>query len=242
MIRAALTLALIVASVAAGFALGGPLGATVVAGTVAVAAIAVRLLFARFAHAMFRAGRMDEARRYYRVLASLAWRRSRRDAAQVSIAASWIGCGDYARGLEVLATVAPDRLDPEVRAGWLNNRAYARLRLGADAAEATAALADVRAALALYAEVPALLHTEALALYACGELDAAIAAWESLWERAELPPRLDAERCDDLAAAWARRGETSYADDYRRRAVAAVPIAPWRSDAASPLPALPVLE
>lgn len=245
MIRAALTIAATVALVAAGLALGGPLGATVVAGTIAVVALAVRLLFARFAHAMFRAGRMEEARRYYRVLAALAWRRRRRDAAQVSIAASWIGDGAYARGLEVLATVAPERLDPEVRAGWLNNRAYARLRLGADAAEATAALADVRAALALYAEVPALLHTEALALYACGDLDAAIAAWESLWERAELPARLDAERCDDLAAAWARRGETSYAGDYRRRAVAAVPVAPWRSAAAassSPLPALPVLD
>lgn len=242
MIRAALTIVVAAALVAAGLALGGPLGATVVVATLTLVGLVVRLLFARFAHSMFRAGRMDEARRYYRVLAALAWRRARRDAAQVSIAATWIGEGGYARGLEVLETVTPERLAPEVRAGWLNNRAYARLRLGARAADATAALADVRAALALYAEVPALLHTEALALYACGDAEAAIAAWESLWERAELPPRLDAERCDDLAAAWASRGEASYADDYRRRAVAAVPIAPWRSTSAEPALALPVLE
>ena len=117
MLRALASLVIAAAAVGAGAAVAGNLGGVIALALVLLVALAVRLLFARFAHAMFRAGRMDEARRYYRVLASLAWRRSRRDAAQVSIAASWIGCGDYARGLEVLATVAPDRLDPEVRAG-----------------------------------------------------------------------------------------------------------------------------
>jgi hypothetical protein len=213
-------------------ALAGNLGGAIALALVLLVAAAVRLLFPRFAHAMFRAGRMGEARRYYRVLAAVAWRRGRRAAAQVSIAATYLGAGDYARGAAILATVDPARLDPTTRAGWLNDRAYAALRTGAAGAEARAALADVRAALAVVAEVPALLHTEGLALYACGEVDAAIAAWEAMWERGDLGARLDAERCDDLAAAWERRGESAYAADYRRRAAAAMPAAPWRRAAA----------
>ncbi|MBK9032535.1 MAG: hypothetical protein IPL61_14695 [Myxococcales bacterium] len=228
MVRAAASLVLVAAVVAVGAAAGGDLGGAVAAAAVVLVAVTVRFLFARFAHAMFRAGRMVEARRYYRVLAVAAWRRRRRAAARVSIAATHIGVGDYRRGLALLAELAPDDLDPATRAGWLNNRAYANLRTGATGAAAEAALADARAALALYVDVPALLHTEALALYACGRVDDAIAAWEALWERAELTQRLDAERCDDLAAAWAGRGEGAYAADYRRRALASAAAAPWR--------------
>jgi tetratricopeptide (TPR) repeat protein len=229
MLRALASLVIAAAAVGAGAAVAGNLGGVIALALVLLVALAVRLLFARFAHAMFRAGRMNEARRYYRVLAIAAWRGGRRAAAQVSIAATYLGEGDYPRAQTALAAIAPAALEPTTRAGWLNNRAYAALRAGATGAAARAALADARAALALVADVPAVLHTEALALYACGEIDAAIAAWEALWERGELPARLDAERCDDLAAAWERRGEAAYAADYRRRAAAAVPVAPWRA-------------
>lgn len=231
MVRALGSLVVIAAIVIAAAAVGGNLGGALALALAALVAAVVRWLFPRFAHAMFRAGRMDEARRYYRVLAAVAWRRDRRAAARVSIAATYLGDADYARGQAALATVDPARLDASTRAGWLNNRAYAALRAGAAGEAAQAALTDVRAALALVADVPAVLHTEGLALAACGELDAAIAAWEALWERGELSARLDAERCDDLAAAWDRRGEPAYAADYRRRALAAAPHAPWRGSA-----------
>lgn len=228
MLPALIQLVMAATAIAAGGLVAGSLGAVVAGALVGLTAAATRLLFARFGHLMFRAGRMVEARRYYQVLAVAAWRRSRRAAARVSIAATYVGAGDYARGQALLAAIAPDHLDAATRAGWLNNRAYASLRAGATGAAAEAALADVRAALALYAEVPALLHTEALALARCGRLDDAIAAWDALWQRGELAPRLDAERRDDLAVAWAARGEAAYADDYRRQARAAVPDAPWR--------------
>lgn len=230
MVPALIQLVLAIAVVAVGQAGAGAIGALAALTMVGLTAAAVRLTFARFGHLMFRAGRMAEARRYYRVLAVAAWRRTRRDAARVSIAATYVGAGDYARGRALLDAIAPDRLEPATRAGWLNNRAYAALRAGARGDEARAALADVRAALALYAEVPAFLHTEALALYACGEPDRAIAAWEALWQQVERSPRLDAERRDDLAAAWEARGETAYAEDYRRWAKATVPSAPWRGE------------
>jgi hypothetical protein len=38
----------------------------------------------------------------------------------------------------------------------------------------------------------------------------------------ELPARLEAERCRDLAKAWSQKGETAYAEDYRLRAEALV--------------------
>ena len=109
----------------------GNLGAVFALALVLFVALAVRLLFARFAHAMFRAGRMLEARRYYRVLAVAAWRRGRRAAARVSIAATYLGDADYPRGAAALATIDPGQLDATTRAGWLNNRAYAALRGGA---------------------------------------------------------------------------------------------------------------
>jgi hypothetical protein len=34
----------------------------------------------------------------------------------------------------------------------------------------------------------------------------------------QLSPRLEAERCRELARAWTQKGEAAYADDYRLRA------------------------
>ncbi|MEZ4404040.1 MAG: hypothetical protein R3B06_28720 [Kofleriaceae bacterium] len=232
MLRALASVTAAVAAVTLGGALGGSLGLVVAGAWVALAALLVRFAFARFGHLMFVAGRMREARRYYGVLAVVAWRRSRRVAARVSIAATFLGQGDYRRGRAALDRLDPAELDVTTRAGWLNNRAYAALRDGASGTAAEAALADVRAALALHADVPALLHTEALALAACGRTEQAIAAYEALWQRGDLAPRLEAERCDDLADAWAARGERDYAADYRHRAAAAAAVRPWRGPAA----------
>ena len=83
MLRALASLVIAAAAVGAGAAVAGNLGGVIALALVLLVALAVRLLFARFAHAMFRAGRMNEARRYYRVLAIAAWRSGRRAAARV---------------------------------------------------------------------------------------------------------------------------------------------------------------
>jgi len=41
---------------------------------------------------------------------------------------------------------------------------------------------------------------------------------EAMRAGGELPLRLEAERCRELAAAWERKGQRAYADDYRDRA------------------------
>jgi predicted Zn-dependent protease len=100
---------------------------------------------------------------------------------------------------------------------WLNNRACAALAAGGDA---HAALALVEEASALRPDVPALQHTRGMALLAVGRIDDAIAVLDGMRAGGELPPRLESERCRDLAKAWAAKGEAAYADDYRMRAEA----------------------
>lgn len=239
MVRALALVAVAAAIVLAAAAVASVPAAIIAGLSLGLLALGTRLLVPRFAHAMFTSGRYADARRYYQLLVLVSVLPRRRAAAQVSYAGTFLAEGRYADGLRRLDALDGDRLDPPTRAGWLNNRAYAALRLGARGADAEAALRDVRAALALHADVPGLLHTEALALLACDRLDDAIAALEALWQHAEVPPRLDAERCDDLATAWAARGEHAYADDYRRRAAMAVPDAPWRTTHAA-MPDLPI--
>jgi hypothetical protein len=40
---------------------------------------------------------------------------------------------------------------------------------------------------------------------------------EGLWGKDELAPRLEAERCADLARAWRAKGHADYAADYEAR-------------------------
>ena len=80
------------------------------------------------------------------------------------------------------------------------------------------ALVEVERALALRPDVPGIHHTRARALIAVGRLDDAIAVLEAMRAGGELPLRLEAERCRELAAAWERKGQRDYADDYRDRA------------------------
>jgi len=229
MVRALVLLTLGAAVIGAAVATAG-LPAAILAGlTLGLLAMGTRILVPRFAHAMFTTGRFVDARRYYQLLALVSVMPRRRAAAQVSCASTYLAAGRYDDGERLLARLDPARLDGATHAGWLNNRAYAALRTGARGPAAEAALRDVRTALALHPDVPGLLHTEALALLAVGQVEDAIRGLEALWEHgAEVPPRLEAERCDDLATAWAARGEHAYADDYRRRALRAVADAPWR--------------
>jgi tetratricopeptide (TPR) repeat protein len=133
----------------------------------------------------------------------------------MSIAACWLAAGEVERGARALAKVDERALEGAARAAWLNNRAYAALRAGDDPA---AALAWIDEATRLRPDVPGLVHTRGLALLACGRTDDAIRAFETMWELADLPPRLEAERCRDLARAWEAKGHLDYAADYRARA------------------------
>ncbi len=212
------------------------MGLALVVAALAGAMLALRFVLPRLAHRSFIAGRFAEARRRYRAIVWTSVSRRRRAAARVSIAGAYLAEGRWADGGAATDAIDGDALEPATRAGWFNNRAYAALRLGARDAAAERALVQVREALRLRPEVPALLHTEGLALLATGRTDEAIRVFESLWEHGNLGPRLESERAADLARAWAARGETAYAADYARRARQALPDAPWNAsdDAVAP--------
>jgi hypothetical protein len=182
---------------------------------VALGALLVVVVMPRAAHAAFARGDLGAARFRYRVLARLSPTRARRGAARVSVAACWLAAGDVDRGGAELARVDEGALDGAGRAAWLNNRAYAGLRTGGDPA---ASLAWADEALKLRPDVPGVVHTRGLALLACARTDDAIRAFEDMWHLGELAPRLEAERCRDLARAWEAKGHLDYAADYRARA------------------------
>lgn len=190
------------------------------AAALAFAAMGLSLQVLRFAlpawaHAAFARGELGAARRRYRLLASLTWLRHRRVHAELSLAAVELALGQHAAAQAALDGLDDHELDGDARAAWLNNRAYARLRQHHQLEEA-AALAH--AAVQLRPDVPGIRHTHGLALLARGQVDAAIAALDELHRMTELPAPLEAERCEDLAAAWSQKGEAAYAAEYRRRA------------------------
>jgi predicted Zn-dependent protease len=180
-----------------------------------VAVLYVWLWLPRAAHAAFEATSYDAAARRYRVLEVMAPTAARERAALLSRA----GCAIAARQLplaeRLLAALDGAVLPNADRAVWLNNRACLQLASGSDA-HAALALADEAGA--LRPDVPALQHTRALALLAVGRIDDAIAALDHMRGGSELSPRLEEDRCRELARAWAAKGETAYAEDYRLRA------------------------
>jgi predicted Zn-dependent protease len=171
----------------------------------------------RLAHAAFEAGKVAVAARRYRWLERLAHTSGRERAARLSRAGCSVAAGELERAEALLAAIDPARLAVAERAVWLNNRACAQLAASGDAA---AALALADEAGALRPDVPALQHTRAMALLAVGRVDDAIAVLDGMRTGGELPPRLEAERCRELARAWTQKGETAYAEDYRVRAEA----------------------
>jgi predicted Zn-dependent protease len=180
-----------------------------------VAVLWAWLWLARSAHGMFETGRFRNAARRYRILAAVTRSAERERAALLSRVGCHVAAGELEVADRLLATVDANALDAQERAVWLNNRACAVLARGGDP---HAALALVDEATALRPDVPALQHTRGTALLAVGRIDDAIAVLDGMRAGGELAPRLEAERCKELALAWTRKGESAYAEDYQLRA------------------------
>ncbi|HEY5925997.1 MAG TPA: hypothetical protein VIV11_30130 [Kofleriaceae bacterium] len=175
----------------------------------------VWLWLPRSAHDAFEAGKYAAAQRRYRLIGLLAPSALRERSALLSRAGCFVAAGHVDRAEQLLATLDKAQLAAAERAVWLNNRACAELAAGRDP---QAALALVDEATALRPDVPAVQHTRGMALLAVGRIDDAIAVLDGMRAAGELPARLEAERCRDLAKAWSQKGETAYAEDYRLRA------------------------
>ena len=180
-------------------------------------ALWVWLWLPRVAHSAFEEGKYAVAGRRYRWLEWLASSPARERAARLSRAGCAVAGGDVTTADKLLAAIDLSTLAAAERAVWLNNRACAQLAVGADPA---AALALADEAGSLRPDVPALQHTRAMALIAVGRTDDAIAILDGMRTGGELPARLEADRCRELALAWTAKGETAYAEDYRIRAEA----------------------
>ncbi len=201
------------------------IGATLLGRGGAIAGVVLSLLsllylwlwLPRLAHAAFEAGKFSAAARRYVWLQRLAHNAPRERLALLSRVGCAVSSGDLERAEQLSASFDPTQLAAAERAVWLNNRACAQLAANEDPA---AALALADEAGALRPDVPALQHTRAMALIAVGRIDDAIGVLDSMRTGGELPPRLEAERCRELARAWTHKGEAAYADDYRIRAEA----------------------
>ena len=201
------------------------IGATLVARSGALAGAGLSLIgllwiwlwLPRVAHSAFEVGKYAVAGRRYRWLEWVAPSASRERAARLSRAGCAVAGGDVATADKLLAAIDLSTLAAAERAVWLNNRACAQLAAGADPVGALA-LADEAGS--LRPDVPALQHTRAMALIAVGRTDDAIAILDGMRTGGELPARLEADRCRELARAWTAKGETAYAEDYRIRAEA----------------------
>jgi predicted Zn-dependent protease len=195
----------------------GRAGALAGAGLSVLALLWLWLWLPRLAHDAFEAGKYRVAARRYRWLQWVATSRVRERAAWLSRAACAVADGDLDVAEPMLAAIDVSTLAAAERAVWLNNRACAQLAAHQDA---VAALALADEATGLRPDVPALQHTRAMALIGVGRIDEAIAILDGMRTGGELPPRLEADRCRELARAWERKGETAYAEDYRLRAEA----------------------
>lgn len=195
----------------------GNLGLLVGIALVGLAILWVWLWLPRSAHGAFAAGAFGKAARRYRMLGRLTRSSERERAALLSRIGCAIAAGELDIAQRMIATVEVAALDAQESAVLLNNRACIALARGGDA---HAALALVDEASALRPDVPALQHTRGMALLAVGRVDDAIAVLDGMRAAGELAPRLEAERCRELAHAWTKKGETAYAEDYRLRAEA----------------------
>jgi tetratricopeptide (TPR) repeat protein len=216
LLRRVLAIAVLLGLPAAGLALGGPRGAGWGVGADAILALLVLVILPRAGHRAFGRGRHPAARRRYGLIAVLALTRRRGAHARLSMAACDLAQGEYVRAMRTLDGL-DGVLDADARAVWLNNKAYAALRCPELAITPVAALAWADEASTLRPDVPAIGHTRGLALFQAGRVDEAIRVLEQLWGKEELAPRLEAERCRDLARAWRAKGHEDYAADYEAR-------------------------
>ncbi|MDB4958203.1 MAG: hypothetical protein JWO36_5772 [Myxococcales bacterium] len=195
----------------------GRLGALLGAGLAILATVWLLLWLPRTAHAAFEAGHWKRARRWYRVLQAIAGSATRERSALLSRIGCHVAANQLDQADQLLGVFDAGTLDTAERAVWLNNRACALVTK-----DPQAALVLVDEATALRPDVPALQHTRGMALLAVGRIDDAIAILDGMRAGGELSPRLEAERCRELAIAWAKKGETAYAEDYRMRAEAPI--------------------
>jgi tetratricopeptide (TPR) repeat protein len=214
--RRLVALVILLALPAAGIALGGPRGVGWAIAAAVVLAGMILVYLPRAGHRAFARGQHGPARRRYRLIAALALTRRRWAHARLSMAACDLAEGKHARAMATLAGLDAG-LDADARAVWLNNRAYAALRCPDLAIAPTDALAWADEAALLRPDVPAIGHTRGLALLELGRTDEAIRVLEELWGKEELAPRLEAERCRDLARAWRAKRHADYAADYEAR-------------------------
>jgi predicted Zn-dependent protease len=195
----------------------GRAGALAGAGLSVLGLLWLWLWLPRSAHDAFEHGDYRAAARRYRLLAGLAPSAGRERAALLSRTGCDVAEGNLAEAERLLGRIDGGALAAAERAVWLNNRACASLAANGDP---HVALALVDEASALRPDVPALQHTRGMALLAVGRVDDAIAVLDGMRAAGELPPRLEAELCRDLARAWTQKGEIAYAEDYRLRAEA----------------------
>lgn len=214
-LRIACVAAVVVLLPVAGAAALGRAGALAGSGLAALALVWLWLWLPRSAHDAFEAGKYAVAARRYRVLGLLAPSAARERAALLSRAGCSVAASELGAAERLLEAIDERALAAAERAVWLNNRACVALAAGRDPADALA-LADE--ATALRPDVPAVQHTRGMALLAVGRIDDAIAVLDAMRTGGELPARLEAERCRDLAKAWAQKGQAAYAEDYRLRA------------------------
>lgn len=195
----------------------GRAGAIAGGGLGILAVVWLWLWLPRSAHDAFEAGKYAAAQRRYRLLGALAPSTARERAVLLSRAGCLVAAGQVELAERLLASLDGGALAAAERAVWLNNRACAALAAGRDP---NTALALVDEASAIRPDVPALQHTRGMALLAVGRVDDAIAVLDGMRAGGELPARLEADRCRDLAKAWSQKGEAAYAEDYRLRAEA----------------------
>lgn len=239
MVRRALRFLLVL-----GIALGIVVGAAQlgrlygVAAGAGVFAIGLSILWLpRGAHKAFRRGNYTRAAVLYRVLRAVVWDRWTRASVDVSLAACALARFDYRTALALLEQVEVEHLSDAAKAVRLNNRAYARARLGEDP---DSALRDASEAIQMRPQVAGFRHTRGITLLSLDRLDEAIRELDAVWLRHSLDedsPLLEAERCYDLGVAWTRKGELDYAADYFDRARRAAPESPWAGRALSELEA-----
>ncbi len=197
-----------------------------------VVAFTLLVWLPKVAHRRFVEGNYSRARLWYGILHWVVLHAKARGAVDVSIGAAMLAEGKYHLAREFIESVQGLGLSESVRAAWLNNRAYLRLRTGGDA---RSALVLCDRALALRPYVSGFHHTRGIALLALGRTDEAIGALDEIWEQhpnygADTP--FEAERCYDLGLAWARKGERDYALDYFSRVRRMSPESRWAERAA----------
>ena len=185
----------------------------------------------RMAHRKFCGGAFASARFWYQILRWIVLHEKSLCAVRVSIGASYVAENKFEAAWKLLDGIDKTQLAEDVRAAWLNNLAYLRVR---SAKDLSTALAMCDEALVLRPYVSRFHHTRAVVLLGLGKVDEAIGVLDAIWRQYTADVKEDlfeAERCYDLGIAWARKGQREYAMDYLERARKTAPDSQWAQKA-----------